>query len=347
MVDVISTGTQIPFIQMNSSNGFFSLGSIGGKHTLVGVFVSTKIAGVTDQLKKIEKSARFFQSNRAAFVGVSCDSKDQDAPICKTLAKDNVIIWDFSYQITGMFGLMQQQKETVDVSPSWILLDPMLRVVKVWPLAETDQAIKGLEKQISEYRSIENVSQPPVLILPRVFDAKLCSSMVDHFTKNKLTLRGVNHENMKRQECTVIPAPIMSQVQRSLADKVMPAIAQCFQFQAAHMDQCLIAAYDMTGKDFMGAHRDNATNASKHRKFTIMVNLNEGEYNGSEVIFPEFSLRSYKAPYGGAIIFSSALVHQQTPITLGKNYTFLCNMYDESAHKMIVQPKVPVLKSVA
>lgn len=48
---------------------------------------------------------------------------------------------------------------------------------------------------------------------------------------------------------------------------------------------------------------------------------------------PEFGQRTYRAPTGGAVIFSCALMHEVTPMTRGQRYAFLPFLYDEAAAK--------------
>ena len=59
------------------------------------------------------------------------------------------------------------------------------------------------------------------------------------------------------------------------------------------------------------------------------MNLN-GDYEGCDLIFPEFGRRTYRAPVGGAIVFSCGALHEVTPITKGKRYAFLPFLYGEA-----------------
>jgi hypothetical protein len=47
--------------------------------------------------------------------------------------------------------------------------------------------------------------------------------------------------------------------------------------------------------------------------------------------FPEFGLRRYKAPTGGAIVFSCSLLHEALPVTRGLRYATLPFLYDDEA----------------
>jgi predicted 2-oxoglutarate/Fe(II)-dependent dioxygenase YbiX len=61
--------------------------------------------------------------------------------------------------------------------------------------------------------------------------------------------------------------------------------------------------------------------------------LNAEDYEGGNLRFPEFDDRSYRAPSGGAIVFSCSLMHEALPVTKGKRYCVLPFLYDEAAAK--------------
>jgi len=47
-------------------------------------------------------------------------------------------------------------------------------------------------------------------------------------------------------------------------------------------------------------------------------------------VFPEFGRKAYRAPYGGALVFSCGALHQVAPITRGRRYAFLAFLYSEA-----------------
>lgn len=60
------------------------------------------------------------------------------------------------------------------------------------------------------------------------------------------------------------------------------------------------------------------------------MNLNDG-FDGREVGFPEYGSRTFKAPPGGAVVFSCSLLHRVTRVTRGQRYAFLPFLYDDAA----------------
>jgi len=107
-------------------------------------------------------------------------------------------------------------------------------------------------------------------------------------------------------------------------------IERSFQFKASLIERYLVARYD-EGAGHLRPHRDNTTSATSHRRFALTLNLNADEYEGGDLRFPEFGMRTYRASTGGAIVFSCSLLHEATPVTRGRRYAFLPFLYDEEA----------------
>ena len=70
-------------------------------------------------------------------------------------------------------------------------------------------------------------------------------------------------------------------------------------------------------------HRDNTTRGTAHRRFAVTINLNDGPWEGGDLRFPEYGPQTYRAPTGGAVVFSCSLLHECTPVTRGERYCFL------------------------
>ena len=107
----------------------------------------------------------------------------------------------------------------------------------------------------------------------------------------------------------------------------------------ALLDLTTITASDIVyeigpGKGHFRPHRDNTTFGTAHRRFAVTINLNAEEYEGGNLCFPEFGQRTYRAPTGGAIVFSCSLLHEALPVTSGKRYAFLPFLYDEAGKKI-------------
>jgi predicted 2-oxoglutarate/Fe(II)-dependent dioxygenase YbiX len=81
-------------------------------------------------------------------------------------------------------------------------------------------------------------------------------------------------------------------------------------------------------------HRDNTTKGTAHRRFACTINLNAEDYDGGNLRFPEFGPNEYRAPTGGAVVFSCSLLHEARPVTRGRRYAFLPFFYDDAGARI-------------
>jgi predicted 2-oxoglutarate/Fe(II)-dependent dioxygenase YbiX len=75
------------------------------------------------------------------------------------------------------------------------------------------------------------------------------------------------------------------------------------------------------------AHRDNSTKETAHRRFTMTINLNAGEYEGGALRFREYGDHLYEVERGTAVIWSAALLHEVMPVTRGDRFVLGVHMY--------------------
>jgi predicted 2-oxoglutarate/Fe(II)-dependent dioxygenase YbiX len=95
-----------------------------------------------------------------------------------------------------------------------------------------------------------------------------------------------------------------------------------------------VSRYDAKEGGFFKAHRDNTTKGTAHRKFAVTINLNAEQYEGGDLRVPEFGQQAYRAPTGGAVVFSCSLLHEALPVTKGTRYAYLPFLYDEEGAKV-------------
>jgi predicted 2-oxoglutarate/Fe(II)-dependent dioxygenase YbiX len=127
----------------------------------------------------------------------------------------------------------------------------------------------------------------------------------------------------------VLNPQVRDVIRGQIVRRLLPAIDRFFQFQATRMDRYIVACYDSATGGHFYRHRDNINAGGQHRRFAVTINLN-GDYDGGDLTFPEFGTRTYRAPHGGAVVFSCGALHQVTPMTRGKRYAFLAFLYSEA-----------------
>lgn len=229
----------------------------------------------------------------------------------------------------------------------WLLLDPTLRVQAWWPLSEAQAALAALANTPDADQHAGVPLCAPTLIVPRVFEPEFCRTLIDHYNTRGGEPSGITVQDSngvvsvrlsptfkKRFDCTIEDAPLRDAVMHRIYWRLAPEIEKAFSWRATRMERYLIACYDAAEGGYFRPHRDNTTHATAHRRFAVTINLNAEEYEGGDLRFPEFGARAYRAPTGGAVVFSCALMHEALPVTRGKRYAFLPFLYDDSGAKL-------------
>jgi len=185
----------------------------------------------------------------------------------------------------------------------------------------------------------------PTLIVPRVFSFELCDFLMQFYEEQGGKESGFQFDidgktttltdaRLKRRRDVPVQAPeVRELVRQHVVRRLLPQIERYFQFQATRMDRYIVACYDSESGGHFFRHRDNINAGAEHRRFALSINLN-GDFDGCDLMFPEFGRKVYRPPVGGALVFSCAALHQVMPVTRGRRYAFLAFLYaEEDARK--------------
>jgi peroxiredoxin len=230
-------------------------------------------------------------------------------------------------------------------APRTIVLDPMLRAIADIPFDFPQGHADSVASLLRALPKVDDAAgvplTAPALIMPRIFDFPLCDFLIDFYEKNGgedsgflldvdgKTTTVLDHRLKRRRDLVVALPEVRALIRDRIVRRLLPAIDQYFQFSATRMDKYVVACYDSAQGGHFHRHRDNVNAGAQHRRFAITVNLNN-DYDGCDLMFPEFGRRTYRAPPGGALVFSCGALHQVTPVTRGKRYAFLGFLYGEA-----------------
>jgi peroxiredoxin len=232
--------------------------------------------------------------------------------------------------------------------PATFVLDQALRVLSVLPFRGEPAAHVARVFEILDAMPpvARNETPAPVLVVPLVFEPELCRELIDYYLARGAedsgfmrdvdgkTVAILDYSHKRRRDCEVVDPDLIRRTQERLSRRVVPAIRRAFQFDACRIERHIVACYDAAEGGHFRAHRDNTTLGTAHRRFAVTQNLNSDEFEGGELWFPEFGPRRYKAPTGGAVVFSCSLLHEATPVTRGRRYAFLPFLYDDAAARV-------------
>lgn len=247
-------------------------------------------------------------------------------------------IWDFDSAISRLYGAIG------DDDPSrytrfWLVLDPMLRVLRVAPLEQANEIMAFVAALPPAGSHAGSALPAPVLVLPRVFEPRFCAHLIQLYQTDggaesgfMLDVDGrsvpVQDGSFKRRrDHQISDEPTRNAIRERIERRLLPEIWKAFQFNATRIERYIVACYDAADGGHFMAHRDNTLTGTAHRRFAVTINLN-GDYDGGDLRFPEFGNLRYRGPVGGAVVFSCSLMHEVSPMTGGVRYATLPFLYD-------------------
>ena len=341
------------FAQRSGSNPRFVFDTAAGRYLVLCFGASAGDAHAQAALKAARSRTRFFDDQMASFFFVSCDPADESQKRIHEVHPGYRIFWDFDGHVSAAYGALPTDTKPGDtnvrVRGMWVVIDPTMRVMKVIPFAENSSDIEGFLTYIDSLpppgRFAGFEVQAPILVLPNVFEPELCERLVGLYEAHGGTESGfmrevdgktvqINDYNHKRRkDYTIADETLVRELQGRFARRVVPQIQKAHQFRVTRMERYIVSCYDAADEAHFRAHRDNTTKGTAHRRFAVSVNLN-ADFDGGEVSFPEYGPRSFKAPPGGAVVFSCSLLHAVSKVTRGRRYAFLPFLYDDEAAKI-------------
>ena len=326
-----SIGDRAPaMVGATASGRFFSLDAQAGRPAAIIALGSLEPQAAARLLNHLRAAEADFKVAGVDLVPVA----PQTAPFTARFGADPQAA-DLLVYASGGSGIEFIQR---DGAAAAILIDRGGRVLDIHAVdEETEMAgwLGRFARLLASRGSQVRTAAAPVLIVPNIAPPELCKALIDHFEASPHAA-GVMasfsdggayaklDEAKKKRRDTELTAesPLYAEVLSLLSGRVVPEIKRAFQADIANADRILIARYDDTGGYFK-RHRDNAAPHTAFREFAISLNLNTHQYEGGEILFPEYDDARYNPPAGGAIVFSASLLHEAAPVTRGSRYVLL------------------------
>jgi peroxiredoxin len=342
---IVFPGDAAPWFKVRSiSNERFHFDTCAGRYLLLAFIGSAGSGAGAAAMQVLQANQTLFNGFKAALFVVSADATDEQMKRLPETASVKAF-WDFDRTVARTYGVADEQ-EAFGVKPTLFLIDPGLRVMAVRPLRDTAD-IRAVVDMIAGLppiaASAPAVPQAPVLVVEHVFEPALCKALIETYEKQGAidsgymtqigdkTVGVVDYGHKRRQDCWLKDEGLMAATRERILRRLVPQIEKAFQFKVTRMERYVVACYDAQIGGYFRPHRDNTTTGTAHRRFAVTINLNTEEYQGGDLRFPEFGSRLFRAPTGGAVVFSCGMLHEATPVTSGKRYAFLPFLYDDAA----------------
>jgi len=322
------------------TGGSFDLHVSAGRWVVLAFLGSPANPRAESELANLLRQADLFGDEH---IVVACVFTEPPADVAKYagISRNGLLfLADYDGAISRSFGALRM--------PRTIVLDPMLRAVAdiAWDFpqghAETVHNVLRNLPAVDDSAGVPMFA--PALIVPRVFSFELCDFLIQFYNEQGGEESGFQFDidgktatlsnwRLKRRSDVIVAAPEVRDLVRShVVRRLLPEIERYFQFQVTRMDRYIVACYDSAVGGHFHRHRDNVNAGAQHRRFALSINLNS-DFEGGDLMFPEFGRKVYRPPEGGALVFSCGALHQVTPVTRGRRYAFLAFAYGEEDAK--------------
>ncbi|MBX9750506.1 MAG: 2OG-Fe(II) oxygenase [Roseococcus sp.] len=330
-------GDPVPnWIAPSDANPRYSLQATGGRWILLAVVDSAARPEVAAALAEFAAGAlKVLDGSRIAALLISADPEDRSAGRIPQHIPEYRAIWDETGNVTAMLG-----------APGWLLLDPTQRLFARWPFERTASMLELLPRLPPPALHAGLPTPAPVLVVPRLFEPELCRRLIAEYRQSggqeSGFMREVNGRTVGahdpsfkvRRDHLIEDEALQAGLRARISRRLVPEIQKAFQFRVTRLERYLVACYRAEEGGHFSAHRDNTTKGTAHRRFAVTINLNAEEFEGGDLTFPEFGRTAYRAPTGGAVVFSCSMLHQALPVTKGERFAFLPFLYDDAAAKI-------------
>jgi predicted 2-oxoglutarate/Fe(II)-dependent dioxygenase YbiX/peroxiredoxin len=337
----IVLGDRVPrFSASLVAGGSFDLHVSAGRWVVLSFLGSPSDPRAHAELANLLRDAELFREDHLVAGCVFTGPPDDLEKISAISGNSLFFLADYDGAVSRSFGALE--------TPRTIVLDPMLRAVAdiAWDCAPGHaESVRSVLRNLPAVDDSAGVPMSaPALIVPRVFSFELCDFLVQFYEQQGGEDSGFQFDiagktttlsdwRLKRRSDLIVAAPeVRDLIRQQIVRRLLPEIEQFFQFRATRMDRYIVARYDSEVGGHFHRHRDNVNAGAQHRRFAVSINLNSN-FEGCDLMFPEFGRKVYRPPDGGALIFSCGALHQVTPITRGKRYAFLAFLYGEEDAK--------------
>lgn len=322
--------------------GSYAFDCAAGRPLLMLFFGTAANEMVKAALAALQERRSLFDDEQAAFFGVTIDPSDvRERRIARQLPGIRFFL-DYDRAVSLSYGAIDQADADA-YRAHWLLLDPSLRVRGRFPVNESEAALDALAA-LAAAPPVPDWA--PVLAVPDILEPAFCRRLIELYEADGgeesgfmrdvggITKLLVDPGHKVRRDFLIEEPTLARELNLRLIHRLLPMVKRAFQFSATRVERLLVGCYEAETGGHFRAHRDDTSKGTAHRRFAVTINLNAGGYEGGDLMFPEYGRRTYRAPTGGAIVFSCSLLHQAMPVTQGRRFAFLPFLYDDPGAKL-------------
>lgn len=319
----------------------YSLDVAAGRWIVLMFYGSAADPTAHDALHLALTRAALFNGFDAAFFGVSVDPADRVERGLGNAGAGVRFFWDFDGTVARLYGAADE----MELRPCLFLIDPAFRIAMAEPIAATAAVLDRLEVELAARATEAEAQSAPVLTLPRILEPEVCEALIGHYRASESfpsgfavdvdgqTVQHLDPRLKRRHDVTIEDPALVEALAERFEARLFPMVRRALGWDAKYIERYLVCRYGAEDEGFFSRHRDDVTAGTAHRKFAVSLNLND-DFEGGDLVFPEFGSRTYRPPAGGATVFCCSLLHEATPVTRGERFVFVPFLYDEEGARI-------------
>jgi hypothetical protein len=291
-----------------------------GRFLVICCFGSRTIGPGRAALEALRRNTDVIEETKKVFLGVGIDRRSEVANFGNNgihyyLDEDGYISRNCGASPLDNVPVGTQYRVT------WTILDPMLRVLAHFSTGEDVgqcEEVFRLLRSLPDPASYASCEIPaPVLVFPNLFDASLCDRLIDLYEQGHARDSGFMRDNaeiidhaFKRRDYFVEDDEMQKTISRRVELCIIPEIRKLYFMKLTRMERYLVGCYSADEEAHFRPHRDNGQAIIKHRRFALSVFLSD-DFEGGELIFPEYIHKLHRAPKGWGIVFLPFLYDEE------------------------------------
>jgi len=300
---------------------------------------------VEAELAALRDAKNDWESNGTVVFAITRRSPEENFRLHESLRLPYPVLSDGAGAVFRYYGLDPFPPGCPTVT---FVLDTNMRAIDIVaggePSSHTPRVTGVISALMAELPDSQLKQHPPVLVLPGALTPEDCARIIQVWHRpvrtwetDGLVSEGhaaekgdfkVRNESYGRVLQFVVRDPqIQKYLDAKLGRRVLAEITRVFQTKVSKREDYRIAGYDASERGHLPVHRDNPTPETEHRRFTMSVALNAGEFGGGALVFPEYGRQRYSVATGTAIVWSCALLHEVLPVESGRRFILGTHLY--------------------
>lgn len=248
-------------------------------------------------------------------------------------------------RVFAQYGMVKDEDIPGAIDLRTVVTTPYRRVSAIHDAPAVSDHATRCEEHIRRIGALEEgfaAPHPPVLVIPGAFARPECEQLVAYyereshpidFDRNNPQHKDTDikqpmwdHNRQDRIDLAIKHPMTTASIDQRLFQRITPIVKRAFAFEVTRRESLFIARYEGARSGIQMGHRDNVLPHVAHRRFALSVILNE-DFEGGELVFPEFSNHGYRGATGTALVFSSSLLHEVRETTKGRRYALISHLY--------------------